>query len=258
WPLSPHRARGGVSAPVGGARRHPRQPDPGRRPARRQPQHAAQEDPRPRHPGGADEPVGWVEPKAKPIAPSARPSARLISFRRMCIAGPGDDPEDWRGHAMDDLSVLKQTLASWSLVEISAAAVVFAGVVLVALTQFETLGRWLGLDRFPRWHSAVGGLGTLLVILGLAGEIIAATKARVISDRISVQLTQQTAAAIERSKAMEKDAAELRLQLARLKWRVITPEQQATLMEFLKAAPKGPVLILYALDDEPRSYATPI
>src|SRR5262249_18311110 len=86
----------------------------------------------------------------------------------------------------------------------------------------------------------------------------AATKARVISDRISVQLTQQTAAAIERSKAMEKDAAELRLQLARLKWRVITPEQQATLMEFLKAAPKGPVLILYALDDEPRSYATQI
>ena len=36
---------------VGGAGRDPRQPDPGRRPARRQPQHAAQEDPRPRHPG---------------------------------------------------------------------------------------------------------------------------------------------------------------------------------------------------------------
>ena len=34
---------------------------------------------------------------------------------------------------MDDLSVLKQSLASWSLLEISAAAVVFAGAVLVVL-----------------------------------------------------------------------------------------------------------------------------
>src|SRR5262249_11125562 len=68
----------------------------------------------------------------------------------------------------------------------------------------------------------------------------------------------QTAAAIERSKAMEKDAAELRLQLARLKWRVITPEQQAILTQFLRDTPKGPVLILYAPDDEPRSFAMQI
>src|SRR5262245_24163179 len=106
---------------------------------------------------------------------------------------------------MHDLSVLKQSLASWSLLEISAAAVGFVGAVLVLLTQFETLGRWFSLERLPRWRSAMGGVGALLVILGLAGEIIAATKARVISDRISGQLTEQTAAAIARSKAMEKD-----------------------------------------------------
>src|SRR5262245_58717743 len=110
---------------------------------------------------------------------------------------------------MDDISVLKQSLASWSLFEISAAAVVFTGVVLVVLTQFESFGRLFSLERLPRWHAAMGGLGVLLVILGLAGEIIAATKARVISDQISVQLTEQAAAAIARSKAMEKDAAEL-------------------------------------------------
>ena len=50
-PLSPHPARGGISAAVGCAGRDPRQPDPRRRPARAQPQHAAQEDPRPGHPG---------------------------------------------------------------------------------------------------------------------------------------------------------------------------------------------------------------
>ena len=49
--LSPHPARDRISAADGGAGRDPRQPDPRRRPARRQPQHAAQEDPRPRHPG---------------------------------------------------------------------------------------------------------------------------------------------------------------------------------------------------------------
>ena len=50
-PLSPHPARGRIPAAVGGARRHPRQPDPRRRPARRQPQHAAQENPRSRYQG---------------------------------------------------------------------------------------------------------------------------------------------------------------------------------------------------------------
>src|SRR5262245_66542272 len=107
---------------------------------------------------------------------------------------------------MDDLSVLKQSLASWSLLEVSAAAVIFAGVVLVALTQFESLGRWLRLERFPRGHTVVGGLGTLLVILGLAGEIVAATKARVIGDRIQAGLPDLAAAADERSRAGEEDA----------------------------------------------------
>ena len=50
-PLSPHPARGRSAAPLGGADGDPRQPDPRRRSARRQPQHAAQEDPRPRNPG---------------------------------------------------------------------------------------------------------------------------------------------------------------------------------------------------------------
>ena len=49
--LSPHPARDRISAADRGARRHPRQPDPRRRPARRQPQHLAQENPRPRYPG---------------------------------------------------------------------------------------------------------------------------------------------------------------------------------------------------------------
>ncbi len=50
-PLSPHPARDRVSAADGGAGGDARQPDPRRRAAGGQPQHAAQEDPRPGHPG---------------------------------------------------------------------------------------------------------------------------------------------------------------------------------------------------------------
>ncbi len=49
-PLSPGAARGRIPAAVGGACRHPRQPDPRRRPVGGQPQHLAQENPRPGHP----------------------------------------------------------------------------------------------------------------------------------------------------------------------------------------------------------------
>ncbi len=57
-PLSPGAARDRASAPLGDARGDPRQPDPRRRPARAQPQHLAQEDPRPRHPGVPQQRVG--------------------------------------------------------------------------------------------------------------------------------------------------------------------------------------------------------
>ena len=57
-PLSPHPARGGISAAVGCAGRDPRQPDPGGRPPGAQPQHPAQENPRPGHPGDPDQRLG--------------------------------------------------------------------------------------------------------------------------------------------------------------------------------------------------------
>ena len=49
--LPPHPAGDRISAAVGGAGRHAGQPDPRRRTARREPQHVAQEDPRPGDPG---------------------------------------------------------------------------------------------------------------------------------------------------------------------------------------------------------------
>ena len=50
-PLSPRPAGDRAPVVVGDPRGHPGKPDPGRRPARGQPQHAAEEDPRPRYSG---------------------------------------------------------------------------------------------------------------------------------------------------------------------------------------------------------------
>jgi len=159
---------------------------------------------------------------------------------------------------MDEFPVLAQQLASWDRLGNIAVAVVLAGVLLVALTQFEWLTRWSGLERRPNWQRALGKLGALLVIAGIAGAIVATRSSRNTSERIAGALNAQAAAAAERAKLLERDAAQLRLQLAKLKWRVIAPEDQAMLVEWLTKAPKGPVIVFHANDDEPRSYAQQI
>jgi len=159
---------------------------------------------------------------------------------------------------MDEFPVLAQQLASWDRLGNIAVAVVLAGVILVALTQFEWLTRWSGLEHRPNWQWALGKLGALLVIAGIAGAIVATRSSRNTSERIAGALNAQAAAAAERAKLLERDAAQLRLQLAKLKWRVIAPEDQAMLVEWLTKAPKGPVIVFHANDDEPRSYAQQI
>jgi hypothetical protein len=159
---------------------------------------------------------------------------------------------------MNDLPALTHALAGWDRLGLFAAGLVLVGAVLVSLTQFEWLTRWSGLERFPRWQWPVGKLGALMVIVGLAGEIVCIAQSRNINDRIAATLSEQGAAAMERARSLEKDAAQLRLQLARLKWRVIAPEQQATLVDMLKQAPRGPVLVLHGPDDEPSSFAMQI
>jgi len=192
---------------------------------------------------------------------SAKRNPPLVERRntlRYCALRSGHDRKSeirYFRSAMDNISALQQSLANWDRLGTVAAAVVLLGVVLIAVTQFEWLIRWSGLERMPRWQWPIGKVGALLVIAGLAGEIVTVGKSRAINERIAAQLNAQAAVAHERARTLEKDAAELRLQLARLKWRIISPEQQATLVDLLKAAPKGPVIVFHVPEDEPRSYA---
>src|SRR5215211_2395915 len=129
---------------------------------------------------------------------------------------------------MDDISVLKAALATWNRLGDVCLLVVLVGAVLAAVPQFDCAG----LTRFPNWQRSIGALGAVL--------------------------NARAGAAVEASKALEKETTQLRLQLAKLKWRVIAPEQESTLIEWLKRVPKGPVLVLYRADDEPASYAAQI
>ena len=159
---------------------------------------------------------------------------------------------------MDEIATLKAALSTWDMLGGVSLLLVLVGLALVAVTQFDWLIPLSWPARFPRWQASLGRLGTLLLIAGLAGEIISARSSRNLSDRIAAQLNARAGAEFERSRALEKDAAQLRLQLAHLKWRVITPEQQAALVAALQNAPRGPILVLYRLDDEPSSFAAQI
>jgi hypothetical protein len=159
---------------------------------------------------------------------------------------------------MDDISALRSSLALWDALGDLCAFLALLGVILIALSPFRSRPSWSWPPRLWYWPKGTASIGAVMVIAGLAGEILAARSSRNINERIAAMLNAQAAAATEASKAAEKEAAQLRLQLARLKWRVISPEQQAALVEWLKKTPKGPVLVLYRLDDEPQSFATQI
>jgi hypothetical protein len=153
---------------------------------------------------------------------------------------------------MDDISVLKASLATWNRLADISVLVVFVGAILAAMTQFV----WTGLTS--NWRSSIGALGAVLVLVGIGGEILSANNSRTINEQIAAALNARAAAAAEASKALEKETLELRLQLAKLKWRVIPREQETTLIQWLKKAPKGPVLVLYRAEDEPAAYAAQI
>lgn len=155
---------------------------------------------------------------------------------------------------MDDISVLKASLAAWNRLGDISLLVVLVGAVLAVVPQFE----WTGLPSFPSWQKALGALGALLVLAGIGGEILAINKSRAINEQIAAALNARAAAAMAASQALERETTQLRLQLAKAKWRVIAPEQETTLIEWLKRTPKGPVLVLYRADDEPAAYASQI
>src|SRR5262249_44707067 len=114
---------------------------------------------------------------------------------------------------MDEISTLKAALSSWDMLGGVCLLLVLVGLLLVSVTQFDWLVPLSWMARFPRWQAPMARVGAVLLIAGFAGEIISARSSRSISDQIAAALNERAGAAVERSKALEKDAAQLRLQL---------------------------------------------
>jgi len=157
---------------------------------------------------------------------------------------------------MQGITALEHTLAQFDWLGDISAAVALAGVVLAAAMRLGDI--WPFARRFPAWPRLVETFAVVLVIAGLAGQIFAARKTRDIAEKITASALTKTARTDEHIKELQKETAQLRLQLARFKWRVITPEQQTAVVDWLKKGPKGPVLVLYQPEDEPSSFATQI
>jgi hypothetical protein len=155
---------------------------------------------------------------------------------------------------MDEIAVLKTALATWSGLGDYSLLVIVIGAILVALPHFE----WIGIQGFPKWQRTLGVIGAVLVLAGIGGETLALRKSRAINDEIAAALNARSAVANQGANALEREISQLRVQLAKAKWRVIAPQQETTLVEWLKQAPKGPVLVLYRADDEPSSFASQI
>ncbi|MFL5002868.1 MAG: hypothetical protein ACJ8DY_20990, partial [Xanthobacteraceae bacterium] len=106
---------------------------------------------------------------------------------------------------MDDISVLKAALATWNRLGDICLLVVLIGAVLAAVPQFD----WAGLTRFPNWQRSIGALGAVLVLAGIGGEILSASNTRTINEQIAAALNARAGAAVEASKALEKETTQL-------------------------------------------------
>jgi len=159
---------------------------------------------------------------------------------------------------MDDIAALRHTLAWLDRTGDLCAILALVGVVVVGTVRLRAGAAWPLLARWPNWPKLAEAVGAVLVVAGLAGGILAGQKSRTLAEQITASTIARAAEMDQHAKELQKEAAELRLQLARLKFRIINPEQQRTVVDWLKKAPKGPVVILYQGDDEPRSFATQI
>ena len=122
----------------------------------------------------------------------------------------------------------------------------------------------------PGWVTVLALLGWTLIFLGVAGEGIAegyVARADAVLQRFNDILTseahKETAFALERAAANEREAADLRLQVEQEKiaglklkeyaaWRIITDKQERTITKHL-ASLKGHTLEMFVFTDDPET-----
>jgi hypothetical protein len=127
------------------------------------------------------------------------------------------------------LSVLMSLLSCWEIAGYAGLAIVIIGVIGEGIHDFTT---WF---KRTWWGPHGGRFAVLVLIAGLAIEGVAQVKANSTSGQIIAVLSNQAADTRERAAIHEKEAAQLRLDLAKMRApRNIDANVQNTLVERLK------------------------
>jgi hypothetical protein len=109
------------------------------------------------------------------------------------------------------LNALMASLSSWEIAGYASFAAVVIGVAGEFVHDFIPSLK----KRFPWWNSWGGKVSGLVLIIALAAELITQVKTNNISGQIIAFLSDQAASARERAASLEKQAAQLRVDLER-------------------------------------------
>lgn len=110
---------------------------------------------------------------------------------------------------MSKLPLIESLADFWEQVDYIGLFLVFVGVVLESLVEFT------GLIKSSGWKSTIGKLSALVLIVGLALELIASSRLSVLNRQVVTILSERTADAEKRAVHAEKATEEERA--ARLK-----------------------------------------
>jgi hypothetical protein len=110
-----------------------------------------------------------------------------------------------------DIPSLDAILTRWEFGEYASAAIVIAGVVGEFLADFTNI---CGVREFRGRRDRVGKISTLILLAGLALELVCIVRANILSSRIIALLGQQTAQAVATARGFESRIADSEAQVA--------------------------------------------
>lgn len=105
---------------------------------------------------------------------------------------------------MSDLSTLESLAGFWERVDYIGLFLVFVGVIVESVVEFTSL------IKSSFWKPKIGKASALVLIVGLALELISSSRLSVINRQVVAILSKQAAAAEKRAAHAEKATEEER------------------------------------------------
>jgi hypothetical protein len=105
---------------------------------------------------------------------------------------------------MSDLSTLESLAGFWERVDYVGLFLVFVGVIVESVVEFTSL------IKSSFWKPKIGKASALVLIVGLALELISSSRLSVINRQVVAILSKQAAAAEKRAAHAEKATEEER------------------------------------------------